>query len=59
MEQAAKDVKLSTSAITEIVLEGGFAEISARQVFAKTLVNGKAPNQSVNPDEVVVVGAAA
>merc|ERR1719254_220440 len=52
------DAKLSASDINEIVLVGGSTRIPAIQVLAKELVGGKSPNQSVNPDEVVAVGAA-
>jgi len=58
VEQAMKDAKLSASDINEIVLVGGSTRIPAIQALAKELVNGKEPNQSVNPDEVVAVGAA-
>eukprot|EP00930_Biecheleria_cincta_P044986 TRINITY_DN309_c0_g1_i3.p1 TRINITY_DN309_c0_g1~~TRINITY_DN309_c0_g1_i3.p1 ORF type:complete len:754 (+),score=223.68 TRINITY_DN309_c0_g1_i3:72-2264(+) len=58
VEQAMKDAKLSSSDINEIVLVGGSTRIPSIQALAKELVGGKAPNQSVNPDEVVAVGAA-
>jgi len=58
VEQAMKDAKLSSSDINEIVLVGGSTRIPAIQALASDLVGGKAPNQSVNPDEVVAVGAA-
>merc|ERR1712190_249961 len=58
VEQAMKDAKLSASDINEIVLVGGSTRIPAVQALAKELVGGKEPNQSVNPDEVVAVGAA-
>merc|ERR1719343_1098910 len=58
VEQALKDAKLSPSDINEIVLVGGSTRIPAIQTLATDLVNGKAPNQTVNPDEVVAVGAA-
>jgi len=58
VEQAMKDAKLSSSDINEIVLVGGSTRIPAIQALAKDLVGGKEPNQSVNPDEVVAVGAA-
>jgi len=58
VEQALKDAKLSAADINEIVLVGGSTRIPAIQALASKLVNGKAPNQSVNPDEVVAVGAA-
>merc|ERR1719183_1616915 len=52
-----KDAKLSTGQINEVVLVGGSTRIPAVQALAKQL-GGKNPNQSVNPDEVVAVGAA-
>jgi len=58
VEQAMKDAKLTAADINEIVLVGGSTRIPAIQALASKLVNGKAPNQSVNPDEVVAVGAA-
>merc|ERR1719221_199515 len=58
VEQAMKDARLSASDINEIVLVGGSTRIPAIQTLAKELAGGKAPNQSVNPDEVVAVGAA-
>merc|ERR1719277_928707 len=57
VEQALRDAKLSNSDIDEIVLVGGSTRIPAIQTLAKEL-GGKDPNQSVNPDEVVAVGAA-
>jgi len=57
VEQALKDAKLTASDVNEIVLVGGSTRIPAIQTLAQEL-GGKAPNQSVNPDEVVAVGAA-
>ena len=53
-----KDSKISASEINEIVLVGGSTRIPSIQSLASELVGGKKPNQSVNPDEVVAVGAA-
>lgn len=58
MEQALKDSKLSYEALDEVVLVGGSTRIPAVQDLVKSLTGGKEPNQSVNPDEVVAVGAA-
>eukprot|EP00434_Breviolum_minutum_P030456 symbB.v1.2.026932.t3/scaffold2698.1/size85437/8 len=58
VESAMKDAKLGASDIDEIVLVGGSTRIPAIQDLASELVGGKKPNQSVNPDEVVAVGAA-
>jgi molecular chaperone DnaK len=52
-----RDAKLDKSAINEVVLVGGSTRIPAVQELVKRLL-GKDPNQSVNPDEVVAVGAA-
>ena len=52
-----KDAKLDKSKIDEIVLVGGSTRIPAVQDIV-TKVLGKKPNQTVNPDEVVAVGAA-
>ena len=58
VESAMKDAKLGASDIDEFVLVGGSTRIPAIQDLASELVGGKKPNQSVNPDEVVAVGAA-
>ena len=58
VENALKDSKVSASEINEIVLVGGSTRIPSIQSLASELVGGKKPNQSVNPDEVVAVGAA-
>ena len=58
VESAMKDAKLSASDINEIVLVGGSTRIPSIQTLASELVGGKKPNQSVNPDEVVAIGAA-
>jgi len=57
VEQALRDAKLSKSQIDEVVLVGGSTRIPAVQELVKRLI-GKDPNQGVNPDEVVAVGAA-
>jgi len=57
VEQALKDAKLSKSDINEVVLVGGSTRIPAvKEVVKRTL--DKDPNETVNPDEVVAVGAA-
>ncbi|MBE9223012.1 molecular chaperone DnaK [Cyanobacterium stanieri LEGE 03274] len=57
VQNALKDAKLSPSDIDEVVLVGGSTRIPAvKEVVKKVL--GKDPNQTVNPDEVVAVGAA-
>lgn len=57
VEQAIKDAGLSKNEIDEVVLVGGSTRIPAVQALVKDYT-GKEPNQSVNPDEVVAVGAA-
>ncbi len=57
VEQALKDSKVSTAQIDEVVLVGGSTRIPAVQELVKRIL-GKDPNQGVNPDEVVAVGAA-
>lgn len=57
VEQAIKDAGLSKGDINEVVLVGGSTRIPAVQQLVKDYT-GKDPNQSVNPDEVVAVGAA-
>jgi molecular chaperone DnaK len=57
VENALKDAKLDNSKIDEVVLVGGSTRIPAVQEVV-TKVLGKKPNQTVNPDEVVAVGAA-
>ena len=57
VEQALADAKLSKNDINEVVLVGGSTRIPAVQQLVKEYT-GKEPNQSVNPDEVVAVGAA-
>ena len=57
VENALKDAKLDKSKIDEVVLVGGSTRIPAVQDVV-TKVLDKKPNQTVNPDEVVAVGAA-
>jgi molecular chaperone DnaK len=54
---AIKDAKLDASKIDEIVLVGGSTRMPKVQQIAKEIF-GKEPNKSVNPDEVVAIGAA-
>lgn len=58
VEQALADAKLTYANIDEVVLVGGSTRIPAVQDLVKSLTGGKEPNQSVNPDEVVAIGAA-
>jgi len=57
VEQAIKDAGVSKGEIDEVVLVGGSTRIPSVQALVKEYT-GKEPNQSVNPDEVVAVGAA-
>ena len=57
VETAIKDAGISKNEIDEVVLVGGSTRIPAVQALVKEYT-GKEPNQSVNPDEVVAVGAA-
>nr|YP_009395211.1 Hsp70-type chaperone [Bryothamnion seaforthii]ARW63979.1 Hsp70-type chaperone [Bryothamnion seaforthii] len=57
VSNALKDAQLSSSDIDEVVLVGGSTRIPAIQNLVKDYI-GKDPNQSVNPDEVVAIGAA-
>ena len=57
VETALRDAKLDPSRIDEVVLVGGSTRIPAVKELVKKML-GKEPNQTVNPDEVVAVGAA-
>ncbi len=57
VEQALKDAGIKTGEIDEVILVGGSTRMPAVQDLVKTLT-GKEPNMSVNPDEVVAMGAA-
>ncbi|MEP0755016.1 molecular chaperone DnaK [Trichocoleus sp. Lan] len=57
VENALRDAKQDKSAINEVVLVGGSTRIPAVQELVKRVL-GKEPNQTVNPDEVVAIGAA-
>ena len=57
VEKALTDARLEKSDINEVVLVGGSTRIPAIQNLVESLT-GKKPNQSVNPDEVVAIGAA-
>merc|ERR1711981_489750 len=57
IEMSLKDAELTSASIDQNVLVGGSTRIPAVQELVEKLL-GKTPNQSVNPDEVVAVGAA-
>lgn len=58
VKQALSDAKLGEKDIDEVILVGGATRMPAVQSLVRRLTGGKEPNQSVNPDEVVAVGAA-
>jgi molecular chaperone DnaK len=58
VEQALSDAKLSADDIDEVILVGGSTRIPAVQELVRRLTKGKEPNMTVNPDEVVAIGAA-
>ena len=57
VENSLKDAKLSLSEVKEVILVGGSTRIPAVAQLVRSLT-GKEPNVSVNPDEVVALGAA-
>lgn len=57
VEQALRDAGLKTGDINEVILVGGSTRMPAVQDLVKNMT-GKQPNMSVNPDEVVAMGAA-
>jgi len=57
VEKAISDGKISSSSIDQVVLVGGSTRIPSIQELVKK-VTQKTPNQTVNPDEVVAIGAA-
>jgi molecular chaperone DnaK len=58
VRQAMDDAKVSDNDIDEVILVGGSTRIPAVQALVRRLTGGKEPNMSVNPDEVVALGAA-
>jgi molecular chaperone DnaK len=58
VEQALSDAKLTADDIDEVLLVGGSTRTPAVQELVRRLTGGKDPNMSVNPDEVVAIGAA-
>ncbi|MET0557284.1 MAG: Hsp70 family protein, partial [Solirubrobacterales bacterium] len=58
VEQALKDAGLDADGIDEVILVGGSTRIPKVQDLVRKLTGGKDPNQTVNPDEVVAIGAA-
>ncbi|HWE11293.1 MAG TPA: molecular chaperone DnaK [Solirubrobacteraceae bacterium] len=58
VEQALSDSKLTADDIDEVILVGGSTRVPAVQELVRRLTGGKDPNMTVNPDEVVALGAA-
>ena len=58
VERALADARLSADDIDEVILVGGSTRIPAVQNLVRSLTGGKEPNMTVNPDEVVAIGAA-
>jgi molecular chaperone DnaK len=58
VELALKDAGLQVNDLDEVVLVGGATRMPMVQALVKQLTGGKEPNKSVNPDEVVAIGAA-
>ena len=57
VKQAIADAKISEKDLDEVILVGGATRMPAVKELVKRLTAGKEPNQSVNPDEVVAIGA--
>jgi molecular chaperone DnaK len=57
VKRAMSDAKVSSDDIDEVILVGGSTRIPAVQSLVRRLTGGKDPNMTVNPDEVVAVGA--
>jgi molecular chaperone DnaK len=58
VEQVLSDAGLTPDDIDEVILVGGTTRIPAVQTLVRSLTGGKDPNMTVNPDEVVALGAA-
>jgi molecular chaperone DnaK len=58
VKQALADAKLTDADIDEVILVGGSTRIPAVQNLVRRLTGGQDPNMTVNPDEVVALGAA-
>jgi molecular chaperone DnaK len=58
VEQALSDAKVTADDIDEVILVGGSTRTPAVQELVRRLTGGKDPNMTVNPDEVVAIGAA-
>jgi molecular chaperone DnaK len=58
VKQAMSDARVTEADLDEVILVGGATRMPAVQALVRRLTGGKDPNMSVNPDEVVAVGAA-
>ena len=58
VRQAMSDAKVTDADLDEVILVGGSTRIPAVQALVRRLTGGKDPNMTVNPDEVVALGAA-
>src|SRR5690349_6158832 len=58
VKQAMEDAKVTADDIDEVILVGGSTRIPAVQALVRRLTGGRDPNMTVNPDEVVAIGAA-
>jgi molecular chaperone DnaK len=58
VQQAMSDAKVTANDLDEVILVGGSTRIPAVQALVRRLTGGKDPNMTVNPDEVVALGAA-
>jgi molecular chaperone DnaK len=58
VEEALSDAKVTADDIDEVILVGGATRMPAVQELVRRLTGGKDPNMTVNPDEVVAIGAA-
>jgi molecular chaperone DnaK len=58
VQRAMSDARVGADDIDEVILVGGSTRIPAVQALVRRLTGGKEPNMTVNPDEVVAVGAA-
>jgi molecular chaperone DnaK len=58
VQQAMADAKVTANDIDEVILVGGSTRIPAVQQLVRRMTGGKDPNMTVNPDEVVAIGAA-
>jgi molecular chaperone DnaK len=58
VQQAMEDAKITADDINQVILVGGSTRIPAVQALVRRMAGGREPNMTVNPDEVVAIGAA-